>query len=67
MLMSIFEEAAKKSMEEHQEKLAKRAEAERKRAEQQAKKAQLPGDQSGVTELTEEEAEVLQKELDAKK
>ncbi|XP_063701966.1 uncharacterized protein LOC134832012 isoform X1 [Culicoides brevitarsis] len=67
MLLSIFEEAAKKSVAEHKEKMAKRAEAERKRKEEQAKKAKLESDQSGVTELTEEEAEALQKEIDAKK
>lgn len=67
MLLSIFEEAGRKSTEAHKEKVAKKAEAERKRAEELAKKAKLETDQSGVTELTEEEAAALQKELDAKK
>uniref|UniRef100_A0A336LD75 CSON009139 protein n=1 Tax=Culicoides sonorensis TaxID=179676 RepID=A0A336LD75_CULSO len=68
MLMDIFEPVGKKSLEAHKEKMLKKAQAELKRKEEQEKKKpKLDADQSGVTELTEEEANALQKELDAKK
>jgi len=69
MLLDVFDSTAKKAIEIQKEKLAKKVEAERKRQQAEtAKKSKIQGpDKSGVVELTEAEAEALQKELDAKK
>ena len=61
------EERKKKELEEANRKQKERAERERKKLEEEMRKSQEMGDvPSTITELTDEEAEKLQKELEAK-
>jgi len=66
-LLEIFRKTAKDAQKVHKEETAKRDE-ERKRQEAARKKKELEEKQeSGVVELTDVEAEALQKEIDGKK
>lgn len=65
LLLDIFRKVAKGAIDIHNEKLQKKEEAERKRQETLKKK--LEAEKSDVVELTDAEAEELQKQLDEKK
>lgn len=62
MILDIFRKVAKEAQAIHKDKLQKKEEAEKKR--QQVLKKKFESDQSDVVELTDAEAEALQKQID---
>lgn len=68
MLLGIFEEHAIQAKALHQKQQAEKEAEEKKRLEaKRRKEEQLKKEAASICEVTDEEAERLQKEIDAKK
>lgn len=70
MLLAAFRDAGKEAIEIGRKKRKEKEEAERKRLEAKKKKEQeelQKNSNAAITELTDEEAEKLQREIDAEK
>lgn len=65
LLLDIFRKVANEAQKIHEEKQQKKVEAERKR--QEVLKKKFDSEKSDVVELTNEEADALQKQMDDKK
>lgn len=67
-MLGIFEEKAKQAHTEHKKQKAEREAEEKKRKEaKQRKEEQLKKESAAIYEVTDEEANRLQAEIDAKK
>lgn len=68
LLLGIFEEKAKQAQAKHKKEKAEREAEEKKRLEaKRRKEAQLKKESAAIYEVTDEEAQRLQSEIDAKK
>lgn len=67
-MLGIFEEKAKEALNEKKKQQAEKEAEEKKRLEaKRRKEEQLKKESAAIYEVTDEEAERLQKEIDAKK